>query len=286
MLHILVVLYFTNYHYQMFTKIIVLAVFVGSASLAAIAQPVTITFLNEKKFKSSSNEWQFDADKEATSFTPDAAASSAVYIRMNFTDPKAITAKYRLSLVVYKQTSGGEEYAYSQELGIPKKPGFVMLKSNFTEGKYVARVIDKEHESTVYGTANFSVSAATTPDYKHNNTFVACKSVNDDWNAVGETKKISAGSCIQFLYKAKDKINHYFVVWAIRYIKNDGGEEYVNDLLQNVGDDPWRYVATNDVCEFSKAGKYRVYLLDKAESDSMHGSIGDTYFGKMEFMVE
>lgn len=29
-----------------------------------------------------------------------------------------------------------------------------------------------------------------------------------------------------------------------------------------------------------------VYLLDKAESDSMHGSIGDKYFGKMEFMVE
>jgi hypothetical protein len=158
-------------------------------------------------------------------------------------------------------------------------------------GEYVTRIYDKDNESDIYASGTFTVGAVSKSDYRSNSTFVACKSVNDDWEAVGETKKIAAGSCIQFLYKASKSmppIKNYFVVWAIRKVKSDGSLEYVNDLLQNVGDNGWRYCATNDVCEFSKPGTYRVYLVTKENSDSMHGDISDNaeYFGKMEFTVE
>ena len=116
-------------------------------SAASIAQPVKISFYNEKQFKSAMGTTQYDADKIATSFTP-VGNTAPVYIEVQFLDPKAVTAKDRLMLWVYKKTSGGEEYAYQLEIpGVPKKAGSLpKIKSNFTTGEYVARLVDKDDE--------------------------------------------------------------------------------------------------------------------------------------------
>ena len=254
-----------------------------------IAQPVTITFYTEKHWTSSSGTEQYDFDKPATSFIP-GTNTAPVYIGLEFINPTAITAKDRLMLGVYKKKGEAEEYAYSQEMGIPKKKQGLKVKSNFTPGEYVARIYDKDNESSVFGTASFSVGTASLPDYKHNNTFVACASVNDDWNPVGEKKSIKAGSCTSFLYKASKSqpvITHYAMIWSIRRIKTDGSEDYVNDLQQMVegGEKGWRFLSTDNVCEFSKPGTYRIYLFDKETSDSHHG-VSDEYYGMMEFKVE
>ena len=163
-----------------------LSLFIVSNSFA---QAVNITFYNEKEFKSKSGEPQFDADKETTIFTPKGNAAP-VYISLDFTDPSAIKAKYRIELQVMKKKGDAEEYAFSQEMGIPKKKGGGKIKSNFPPGDYIARVVDKENDKDIYGSATFTVGAVNKPDYKNNCTFVACKSVDYDWNAVGETKTI------------------------------------------------------------------------------------------------
>jgi hypothetical protein len=189
-----------------------------------------------------------------------------------------------------KKTAGGEEFAFEQSMKIPNKSGKLNIKSNFSPGEYIARLVDKDNTSDVYGTGDFEVRAANanSRDYKNNSKFYACKSVNNDWNPVGETTTIKAGSCIQFLYKAdksQDKITHYFMYWSIRRIKADGSEDYINDLQQNAGDDPWRYLGSGDVCEFSKPGMYRIYLFDKETLDSHHGT-SEEYYGKIELMVQ
>ncbi len=250
-----------------------------------LAQPMALTFLNEREYKSAMGDPQFEAGSEATTFTPKGNVAP-VYFDIKFKDPAKITVKDKLQMSVFLVKNGAEEYAYQQEFGVPKKVGKIQFHSNFPPGEYVARVFDKDNEKDVFASGTFKVTAATTPDYKNNCTFVTCKSVDDNWNPIGETKKIKAGECTQFLYKAKDKINNYAMVWAIRRVKPNGDEEYVNDLLQMLDGNPWRFVATDNVCEFSTPGKYRVYLIEKNESDALHGGTISSYFGKMEFAVE
>lgn len=254
----------------------------------AFGQVATISFLTERVYRNPGGSTdQFASDKEATSFTS-TGKGAAVYIKINFTDIASIKAKDKLMLWVAQKTSGSESYVYSSEMRIPKKNGFIEIKSTFMPGEYVARVYDKDNEGDVYGTSSFTVVDGGKPDYKNNSTMVACTLVNDDWEPVGETKKIKAGSCIQFLYKASKsmpKITNYFMTWCIRKV-GPNGDEYVNDLLQNAGDGGWRYLSTDNVCEFSKPGKYHIYITDKSTADAMHGDIGEQYFGKMELTVE
>ena len=223
--------------------------------------------------------------KPLTAFQQKETGGARVYFVFDIVNASAIKAKYRLELMVYKQKDGNEEYAYSYEFGIPKANGQIWVFSDFTEGSFVARFVNKDDNSDVYATANFTVGASAIPDYKHNSTFVFCKLVGDNWNPVSATTKMQAGTCIQFLYKAKDKIHDYFMMWCIRRVKADGSEEYVNDLQQDAGQDPYRFLATDDVCDFSQPGKYRVYLMSKNEYDSQHG-VSENYFGMAEISVQ
>jgi hypothetical protein len=254
----------------------------------AFGQTGKITFLNEREFKSAVGSSRFEPDQETASFTSK-GSGAIVYIRAGFTDINGIRAKDKLMLWVAKKSGADEEYAYSQELRIPQKAGHTEFRTNFTPGEYIARIYDKDNESDVYVASSFTVIDGGKPDYKNNSTMAACASVNDDWNPVGETKKIKAGSCIQILYKASKSlpvIKNYFMVWAIRKVAPNGDEEYVNDLLQTAGDDGWRYLAAENVCEFKTPGKYRVYILEKSESDALHGVVAQNYYGKMELIVE
>lgn len=91
---------------------------------------------------------------------------------------------------------------------------------------------------------------------------------------------------MNFLYKAKDRLNYGFLVWSIAKVKADGTEEFINDLQQNLGDKPYRYAATTEgVCSFESAGKYRIYLYAKGEVDYRHDAESN-YIGKTEFIVE
>jgi hypothetical protein len=268
----------------MATFYLILFLFITGTSLA---QTADITFFTERSFKRASGTLEYAPDKQATEFTP-VGNIAPIYLFVEYKDISKITARDRLELRVMKKTSDGEEYAYHHDTYVPKKPGTINIRSNFTEGEYIARLIDKDHEDNIFATATFRVGAATTPDYKHNSTFVACTSVNDDWSPVGETKSIQAGSCIQFLFKASRSlptITHDFVMWAIRRV-NGTEEEYVTDLQQTMGTEPWRFVSTDNVCEFTKPGKYRIYLISKSTLDALHGTVGNDYFGMMELIAK
>lgn len=255
-------------------------------SISAVSQAARISTYDEKEWKSASGTLQRDAGKPATSFSQAGNGGARVYFLIEIINVAAIKAKYRMELQVMKKKDGVEEYAYAMETYVPTKAGKVpFISSTFGEGSYVARLINKDNDKEIYAESNFSVAGMEKPNYKKNSTFVFCKSVDDGWNPVGVVKSIKAGSCIQFLYKAKDKIHHTFMIWKIVRLKTDGTEEYVNELQQNAGDDPYRFLATDNVCEFSKPGKYRVYLYDKNTYDSHHGT-AEEYYGSGELIVE
>lgn len=266
-------------------KSLLIGLFVFVLTNISNAQSVKMATYDENQTIKDGSVVDAKPGKPMTSFQQKETGGARVYFVIDVANFSAIKAKYRLELQVYKQKDGNEEYAYSYEMGIPQKNGQLWVFSDFTEGQYVARFVNKDDNSDVYATTNFTVGASAIPDYKHNSTFVFCKSVDDNWNPVNPVTKIQAGSCIQFLYKAKDKIHDYFMMWCIRRIKADGSEEYVNDLQQDAGQDPYRFLATDDMCYFSQPGKYRVYLMSKNEYDSQHG-VSENYFGMAEITVQ
>lgn len=75
------------------------------------------------------------------------------------------------------------------------------------------------------------------------------------------------------------------MIWYIERAKPDGTAEYVSDMQQDAGSEPYRFLSTDDVCTFNQPGKYTVYLLEKSEYDSHHGK-SDNYLGKAVLTVQ
>mgnify|MGYP000967628535 FL=1 len=266
-------------------KQVYLFLFMLPAAIIAQAQAVQLTIYNASFSKSSSGSLQHDLGNPATELKQKEFGGAIAYFKIDIKNFSAIKAKYRLELIVTKKTETGDEYAYSQEMYVPTKNGWVSLYSEFTDGIYNCKLRDKENENDVYGTASFTVSPKPLVDYKNNSTLVVCKTVDDNWMPVGETSKIKTGTCVNFLYKAKDRMNFDFLVWAIVKIKADGTEEYINHLQQSMSSNPYRYTCTTEgICNFEKPGKYRIYLLDKANWNA--GQNANEHLGKTELTVE
>lgn len=268
---------------------------------AVLAQSIIATTHAPETVIQSGNNKGHKMGKAATSFEIQPGSNNpvqVVYFNLQIVDPKKITARYKVTLQVLQISPEGDE-SYAWHMDIPfvdreLKVNKQAVYSNFREGQYKVLIFDNDNENTVFYTGNFSVTsskAVTSVDYKQNSKFVICKYVDDNWNPVGETKNLKAGECCQFLYKAKDKIYvDNFMIWGIYLVKPDSSLEFVNELQQavsNEGGEGYRFLATDNVCEFSKKGKYRIYLVEKAEWDSHHGDAESCkYFGKTEFTVQ
>ena len=263
-----------------------LTVFLFISLISVHAQTAKITTYNDKETKTSSGATAHEASIPMTNLSQTGSGGAKVYFLIEIINVKAITAKYRIMLMVNKKKDGNEEYAYSYELKVPSQNGKVpFIYADFMQGDYVARLVNKDNDKEVYAVNTFSIAGMAKPDYKSNSTFVFCKSVDDNWNAVGAVPKIKKGDCISFCTKPKNKMYESVMMWVIMRVKNNGTEEYVNDLQQDAGNDPYRFLATDNVCEFSAPGKYRIYLFDKTTYDTHHG-ISNEYYGKGDLTVE
>ena len=223
----------------------------------------------------------------ATTIAQDEFGGAYVYWKLDIINFKAIKVRYHLQMKVMQVKDGQESISYKLETLLPTKNGFTYAFSQFTEGVYNIYLIDEDNPDDVYAKTTFTVLPMVKPDYKHNSTLVVCKSVDDNWNAVGATTKIKAGECMNFLFKAKDKVPGMVMIWNVVKVNKDGNEEYVNALDQGTVGKPFRYLATTDgVCSFNEPGTYRVYIFIKDDYDTgLQRGENSKYMQKAEVTV-
>lgn len=265
-----------------------LLLFLWVAVTAANAQAIKVTPYNTKPGKKTTSGYTpHELGSPATVIAQDEFAGATVYWKIDVLNFKAIKAKYRLDFHVMQVKDGKESINYKKDLFIPTKNGSFYLYSEFNEGDYVVYIRDQDHPEDVYSKATFTVPPKPKVDYKNNSTLVVCKSVDDNWNPIGQTAKIKAGECMNFLYKAKDKVGYAVMTWNVVKVNAQGNEDYVTHLDQGTEGKPFRWLATGDgVCAFQTPGKYRVYLFRKDDYDtSIQRGEDSNYIGKTEVTV-
>jgi hypothetical protein len=220
---------------------------------------------------------------------PELKTGATVYWRITVANFKAIKAKYRLDLHVMQVKDGKEELSYKHDLFIPTQNGWADMFSEFGEGTYNIYIRDQDNPEDVYSKATFTVLPKPKIDYKHNSTLQVCQTVDDNWNAVGATKTIKAGECVNFLFKAKDKVAYSVMAWNVTKVNAEGNEDYVTVLDQGTQGKPFRYLATEGgVCVFTTPGKYRIYLFEKDKIDTQikRTEESSAYLGMTEITVQ
>jgi hypothetical protein len=129
---------------------------------------------------------------------------------------------------------------------------------------------------------------AQTPSYDRSKFKLwICRSVDDNWKAVGETNKIKAGTCITFFFESQEKIkNPGTMRWKIYKLGADGKEVFVNQKDQTLTLAEWRRMYYEEYDEFKSKGKYRIYIGIRNESEAYYGVIDKDYFAKADLVVE
>ena len=153
--------------------------------------------------------------------------------------------------------------------------------------------------------AHFNLAAVAHPKYTPNATKVSnvadgftydrtkfkiwtCKSLDDNWKAIGQTNKIKAGSCINLYFESQVKIKNLGDMrWGIFKVEADGKEIYVNQLDQGVGQlTEWRKLTYEECNAFALKGNYRIYISTKDDADAYFGVNNKNYFAKADLTVE
>jgi hypothetical protein len=263
-----------------------IAFILSNAQTTTNLQAIKITTYNAKYLKSESGTTQYDWGTMASTIAEPEFGGAVVYFRVDIQNFKAIKAKYRMQVVVMEVKDGKESINYQNDMFIPTKNGWTYVYSQFSPGTYNVQVRDKDNPDDVYNKVSFTVTGRPKIDYKNNSTLVVCQSVDDNWNPVGLTTHFKAGQCMNFLYKAKDKMSYITMLWNVVRVKADGTEEYVTHLEQGAGNKPFRWLATESgICVFNTPGKYRIYLFEKESWDNRHDE-DSKYVGKGEFTVD
>ncbi|MEP6676614.1 MAG: hypothetical protein ABJA78_15740 [Ferruginibacter sp.] len=246
------------------------------------------TYTSKKVANYGGQTFGHEVGVPASVIPQDEFGGAIVYWKLDVMNFKAIKAKYRLDMKVMQVVEGQETISYKLETFIPTKNGYTFAYSQFKEGTYNIYVTDQDNPEDIYCKTTFTVPAIPKPDYKHNSTLVVCKSVDDNWNPVGATTKIKAGECMNFLFKAKDRVPGMVMIWNVVKVNKDGNEEYVNALDQGTTGKPFRYLATTEgVCSFNSPGKYRVYIFIKDDYDTgIQRGEDSKYMQKTEITVE
>lgn len=255
----------------------------------ANGQAIKVTSYNTKPGKTASSGYAtHELGSPATVITQEEFGGAYVYWKIDVLNYKAVKARYRLDFHVMQVKDGKEAISYKHDLFLPTKNGTFYMYSEFTEGSYVVYIRDQDNPDDVYSKTTFTVPPKPKVDYKNNSTLVVCKSVDDNWNPIGQTATVKAGDCMNFLYKAKDRVGYAVMIWNVVKINAQGNEEYVTHLRQGTQGKPFRWLATGEgVCAFQTPGKYRVYLFKSDDYDtSIQRGEDSDYIGKTEITVQ
>ncbi len=236
--------------------------------------------------------------KELNNFIiPEGENTLRMYVQTTVADFKKVKVQNKLHLIVKTMDKGNELIIHDWVWPALTKNQVLSTNCYFSAGDYTINLVDNDNPTTVFATRSISVKpnavkASSTSDgfaYDRNKFKIwTCKSVDDNWKAIGQTSKIKAGTCINLFFESTIKIkNKGSMRWGIFKIKANGTEEYVNQLDQGIGAlDEWRRLAYEECNAFATPGKYRIYISTKDDADAYYAVNNKNYYAKVDLTVE
>ena len=198
-----------------------------------------------------------------------------------------------LTFMISKNDANGE-YVENKDYAV--SPNHTSAYARFTintPGKYFVRLVNYYNKSQVWATTDFTVGADTVGPRAAGNTASGggkvsiCKTVDDNWNCVGESNQWQANSGFDVLFKNPTPVGVEFI-GIIFYKQDPGGKdvEFVNEYQQNIGEKNRLYATTGNSISLT-AGTYSVYIIawGKREVMEHRGNLTE-YFAKMTLTVK
>ena len=198
-----------------------------------------------------------------------------------------------VTFMVTKNDANGE---YVQNIDYAVSPNHTTAYARFTinePGKYFVRLANYYNKAQVWAASDFTVGVDTVGPRATGNTPAGqgkvwiCKSVDDNWNCVGESNEWKANAGFDVLFKNPTPVGVDFI--GIIFYKQDASGkdvEFMNEYQQNMGDKN-RFYATGGNEISLPAGNYSVYIIawGKREVYQHNGNLKE-YFAKMTLTVK
>jgi len=162
-----------------------------------------------------------------------------------------------------------------------------------TPGKYFVRMANYYDKSQVWATTDFTVGADTVGPRSVGNTAAGggkvsiCKTVDDNWNCVGESSTWQANKGFDVIFKNPTPVGVDFIGIIFYRQGLDGKDvEFINEYQQNIGDKNRYYATVNNELSLP-AGTYSVYIIAWGKRETMYhtGNLKE-YFAKTTLTVK
>ncbi len=281
-------------------KSLLIILFIITGISTIIAQTPTIKLYEFVSTKNSAGDISSKLGKELNTFTvPTTERTLRMYVQINITDFTKVKVKNKLQLIVKTIDNGNELIIHDWVWNALTKNQTLKTDCYFPAGDYTISLVDNDNPEKIFTTRKISVlqNANLAEKQKNDEGFPfnrthfkiwTCKSVDDNWKAIGQTNKIDAGSCINLFFESTDKLKNFGSMrWGIFKVKLDGTEEYVNQLDQGIGQlELWRRLTYEECDAFSTPGKYRIYISTKDDADAYFAVNNKNYFAKVDLTVE
>jgi len=213
-------------------------------------------------------------------------------IHMVYTFPRVPTGA-GVTFMITKDNADGE-YVENKDYQVSPQhtTAFAQFTIN-TPGKYFVRLANYYNKSQVWATSDFTIGADTIGPRSAGNTAAGggkvsiCKTVDDNWNCVGESTEWKANAGFDVLFKNPTPVGVDFI-GIIFYRQGPDGKdvEFINEYQQNIGDTNRFYATTNNMISLP-AGKFTVYIIAWGKRETMmHNGNLKEYFAKMTLTVK
>ena len=198
-----------------------------------------------------------------------------------------------ITFMITKDNADGE---YVQNVDYSVSPqhttAYARLTIN-TPGKYFVRLVNYYNKSQVWATTDFTVGVDTVGPRAAGNTASGggkvsiCKTVDDNWNCVGESNEWKANAGFDVLFKNPTPVGVEFIGIIFYRQGRDGKDvEFINEYQQNIGETNRYYATTNNMISLP-AGKFSVYIIAWGKRETMmHNGNLTEYFAKMTLTVK
>lgn len=227
--------------------------------------------------------------KPAKTFSPKGTLRN-VHIVATFTP---VASGAGVTFLITKDNADGEHVQYVDYSVSPKHTTAHASLTINTPGKYFVRMANYYNKSQVWATAEFTVGADTVGPRAAGNTASGggkvsiCKTVDDDWNCVGESTEWKANTGFDVLFKNPTPVGVDFI-GIIFYQQGPDGKDvkFINEYQQNIGETNRFYATTNNMISLP-AGKFSVYIIAWGKRETMmHNGNLTEYFAKMTLTVK
>ncbi len=198
-----------------------------------------------------------------------------------------------VTFLITKDNADGEHVQYVDYSVSPNHTtAYARLTIN-TQGNYFVRLVNFYNKAQVWATADFTVGADTVGPRAAGNTASGggkvwiCKTVDDNWNCVGEATEWKANAGFDVLFKNPTPVGVDFI-GIIFYRQGPDGKdvEFINEYQQNMGETNRFYATTNNMISLP-AGKFSVYIIAWGKRETMmHNGNLTEYFAKMTLTVK